>query len=614
MICYRAPLRDYNFVLNELLDYQDHLRALQGVSSLEPDEMSAVLESAASFAENTLVPLYQSADREGCRLDGDRVYTPSGFREAYDVYRQAGWIGMARPECWGGSALPPSLATVTSEIFATANWSWSMYPNLLPGAMDTLEAFGTEEQKARFLPKLVSGRWTATMCLTEPQCGSDLSLVRMQAEATEGGGWLLRGNKIFITAGDHDLTENIVHIVLARLPDAPAGTRGLSLFIVPKFRLDADGSPGARNGVVCGGLEEKMGLKGSATCALYFDGAQAELLGPPHRGLECMFVFMNAARIGAAQQGVVHAELGYQNALSYARERRAALAPGSAASTGRDPIVLHPDVRRMLLEQRAIAEGGRALILEAACLLDLAEMAVDSQRRESAREQLAFLTPILKGFITELGVDAASLAIQCLGGHGYIREWGLEQNLRDSRIATIYEGTTGIQALDLLGRKVVRDRGRMVHATRDRIRAHCAEAAGMPGLDAYARALAAETDQWTRLSEQLIEEARRDPYAVPAAATAYLMYAGYLMMGDVWLRAALLASRTLAQGAEDACYRAKLSTAAYFFSRMLPRALGLRAAIASGPSALRAADDPTFADPSLPVAPETVETNLRSAS
>ncbi|MEQ8262040.1 acyl-CoA dehydrogenase C-terminal domain-containing protein [Pseudohaliea sp.] len=590
MIHYDCPLRDFEFLLYEVLGYEHHLDSLQGRAPLDREQARAIFEAAAAFAEQALVPLYQSADAEGCRFVEGNVQTPAGFREAYAAWCDGGWAGLSRPAEWGGSGLPASLGVAVTELFATANWSWSMYPGLAPGAMDTLEAHGTRSQQARYLPPLVSGRWTATMCLTEPQCGSDLAQVRMRAEPAEDGRYTLTGSKIFITAGEHDLAENIVHIVLARLPDAPAGTAGLSLFLVPKFIPDDTGRPVSRNAVRCGGLEDKMGLKGSATCTLHFDAAQAELLGEPHRGLQCMFVFMNAARIGAGQQGVVHAELGYQNALAYAKDRRAMRAPGGG--DGPAPIVLHPDVRRMLLQQRAIAEGGRLLVLEAACLLDTADHGDSETSRSAARERLAFLTPIIKGFLTELGVEAAGLALQCLGGHGYIREWGLEQNLRDARIATIYEGTTGIQALDLLGRKVVRDDGRAVKREAETIAASCDRAARHGHIATHAQALKAECTQWVALTEALVADAGRDPFAVPAAATDYLMYSGYLLLGHAWLRAAEAAADALATAQADDLHESKLLTAVFYFSRIFPRVAGLRQMVGSGAGPLVAVTDP----------------------
>ncbi|KGE04376.1 acyl-CoA dehydrogenase C-terminal domain-containing protein [Pseudohaliea rubra] len=592
MIQYRCPLRDFEFALYEVLGYEQHLATLQGPVTPERADARAILEAAAAFAEKRLVPINQSGDAEGCRLLDDHVQTPAGFREAYAQYRDGGWTGLSRAPEWGGSGLPASLGVAVTEVFATANWSWSMYPGLASGAMDTLEAFGTAAQQARYLPPLVSGQWTATMCLTEPQCGSDLAQVRMQATPDPAGHYRLNGSKIFITAGDHDLAENIVHIVLARLPDGPAGTRGLSLFVVPKHLPNVDGSLGRRNGVRCGGLEEKMGLKASATCTLHFDDAEAELLGEPHRGLECMFVFMNAARIGAGQQGVVHAELGYQNALAYTHERLAMRAPGG--NSGPAPIILHADVRRMLLLQRAIAEGGRLLVLEAACLLDTAAFGRDEARGTAARDRLAFLTPIIKGFLTELGIEAADLALQCLGGHGYIREWGLEQNLRDARIATIYEGTTGIQALDLLGRKVVRDGAQAVQREAQTIAGSCERAGRHPQLADAARTLRDELFRWVAMSESLVSDAGDDPLVVPAAATDYLMYSGYLLLGHGWLRAADAAAGAIAAGCGDVHHESKLATATFYFARIFPRVVALREMIGAGPEALVAAADPAL--------------------
>lgn len=590
MIQYRAPLRDIEFALFEVLDYKRHLASLGGVTEIDLSDARAIFAGASRFAEQQLLPLNQSGDAEGCQLVEGDVRTPTGFKAAYCQYQEGGWTGLAEPTVWGGAGLPASMAIAVTELFATANWSWSMYPGLAPGAIATLKAHGTPRQMAHYLPRLVSGQWTATMCLTEPQGGSDLSLVRLRAEPAEDGHYRLTGNKMFITAGDHDLADNIVHIVLARLPNAPPGTRGLSLFLVPKYLSNEEGNLTTRNGVRCGGLEDKMGLKASATCALYFEDAYAELLGEPHHGLECMFIFMNAARIGAGQQGVVHAELGYQNALAYARERRAMRAPHGGA--GPDPIILHPDVRRMLLQQRAIAEGGRLLILEAAVLLDSTEFGVDAAAAMNAQYRLAFLTPVIKGFLTELGIEAANLALQCLGGHGYLRDWGLEQNLRDARVATLYEGTTGIQAIDLLGRKVVRDGGKAVAQEAELLMASCDRAMTHPDLETMARALRHETDQWTVLTKRIMRDAASDPLLVAAAATDYLMYVGYLLLGHSWLRAAITASEAKYEGSADNHHDSKLTTAHFYFARLFPRTAAHRAILLAGSSALAAEADP----------------------
>ena len=478
--------------------------------------------------------------------------------------------------------LPMSLNLLKSEMMGTANWSFNMYPGLSIGCINTLLQYGSDEVKARYLPRLVSGEWTGTMCLTEPQCGSDLAQVRCQARPLGDGTYALSGTKIFISSGEHDLTENIVHIVLARLPDAPPGTRGISLFLVSKYRLNPDGSLGERNPVHCGSIEHKMGISASSTAVLHFDGATALLVGQPNKGLEAMFTFMNTARIGTAIQGVAHAELSFQGALAYAKERRSmrALSGKKEPEQVADALVWHPDVRRMLLTQKAVAEGGRAMIYAAAQRADrmfAAAWAGDEaayQRHDSA---LGFFTPILKGFLTEMGVEAASLGVQVMGGHGYIREHGMEQILRDARIATLYEGTTGIQALDLLGRKVLQQsRGQCV---RDFTRSMLALArprlwSGGP-LGRMARALAWRAVQWNGLTLRLMLQARRNKEQVGAAASDYLMYSGLVMMGYHWAQMAFRADEALrsGQGAETAAfYRAKMDTARFYFERLLPRA------------------------------------------
>ncbi len=598
MLQYSAPREDLRFLLCHWLDYASHCQTLSDTPSLNQEELLAIIEAASTFAEKELLPLNQEGDRLGCHFREGEVRTPAGFREAYGSYCAAGFPGISRPESYGGSALPRSLATILTEFFATANWSWSMYPGLAHGAMDTLEVFGTSRQKALYLEPLVSGRWSSTMCLTEPQCGSDLALVSCRAESASDGLYRLTGTKIFITGGQHDLTENIVHLVLARLPNAPAGNAGLSLFLVPRELVGEKGTLQGKNRVICGGIEDKMGLKGSATCTMYFEGAQAELLGQANGGLAAMFVFMNAARIGAGQQGVVHAELGYQNALRYAQERRAMrspLVPKGAASTPH-PIVGHMDVRRMLLTQRAFSEGGRALIVDAACLMDIAERGEATKARVAER-RLALVTPIIKGFLTEVGIEASSLALQCFGGHGYLREWGVEQNLRDARISTIYEGTTGIQSIDLLSRKVLRDDLRELQGFVDDLRAHCSRCVAKPGLELWAQRLDQELLRFLRLSEDLRIQARDDECVVGAAATEYLMYAGYLLLGHYWLRMAETSQDLQSDGVCSKLARSKLATAGFYFQRILPRAHGLRESISAGPEPLAAMDDPSLALP-----------------
>jgi alkylation response protein AidB-like acyl-CoA dehydrogenase len=444
---YIAPQRDIRFVMNELLHSGDLYQTLPGCEEATEDLLNTIVAEAAKFSEEVLAPLNRSGDEEGCHWDDGVVTTPKGFREAYQQYVENGWPSLAAPLESGGQGLPSLLGVILNELTGTANWSWGMYPGLSHGAVRTIEHHGSDEQKEAYLGKLTSGEWTGTMCLTEAQCGSDLGLLRTKAEPQADGSYAITGTKIFISAGEHDLAENIIHIVLARLPDAPEGSKGISLFIVPKFNVNSDGGLGERNSVRCDSIEHKMGIKASATCVMNFDGARGYLIGPPNKGLACMFTFMNTARLGTAVQGLAHGELAYQGALTYARERlsmRSVSGPKNPDGPA-DPIIVHPDVRRMLLTQKALAEGSRAFLYYLAQLGDTAECA-EGERAKEAEDLMALLTPIAKAFITETGFESANLGLQVYGGHGFIREWGMEQIVRDARIAMLYEGTTGIQA------------------------------------------------------------------------------------------------------------------------------------------------------------------------
>jgi len=491
-----------------------------------------------------------------------------------------GWQGLSAPEEYGGQGLPASMGLFKQEMMGTANWSFSMYPGLSLGAMNTIFLHGSEDQKQTYLVPLTEGRWGGTMCLTEPQCGTDLGQVKTKAEPQADGSYKLTGTKIFISSGEHDLTENIVHIVLARLPDAPKGTRGISLFIVPKFLPAADGGVGERNGVNCGSLEKKMGIKASATCVMNFDGATGYLIGPENQGLECMFTFMNTARIGTAIQGVGPAELSYQWALDYARERRSmrALSGKKEPDQVADSLIHHADVRRMLLTQKAIAEGGRSMLYYAAKLADHmveAHTVGDDKKAEKYDDKLGFLTPILKGFLTELGNEAANLGVQVFGGHGYIREHGMEQIVRDTRIATLYEGTTGIQALDLLGRKVLlMTQGGAVREFTLKIANFARKHLTNKQLRPMAIELLKLTAQWNLLTVRVMLAARKDRDVVSAAAHDFLMYSGYVTMAYMWLRQAAVAADKLENGGDesDAFYQTKLATAEFYYERLLPRA------------------------------------------
>ncbi len=574
---YKVPLRDIRFAMNELLDFENHYAKLPGGEDASPDLVHAILEEGGKFTSQILSPLNQTGD-QGCKFDNGNVTTPEGFKEAYQQYIEGAWPSLAQNPEFGGQGLPESLALVISELVGTANWSWALYTGLGHGAMATLDVHGTEEQKAMFLPKLIEGSWTGTMCLTEPHCGSDLALLRTKAEPNGDGSYAISGTKIFITGGEHDMSENIVHIVLARLPDAPAGTGGISLFIVPKFNVDAEGNVGERNGVTCGSIEHKMGINGSATCVMNFDGARGYLIGPANKGLNCMFTFMNSARLFIAQQGVCHAELSYQGALTYARDRlqMRSLTGAKVPEKSADPIIVHPDVRRMLLTQKSYAEGGRAFTFLLAQLVDLADKSPDAAVREDAEKTLALLIPIAKGFLTEAGVEAASLGVQVFGGHGYISEWGMEQILRDSRIAPIYEGTTGIQAVDLLGRKVLASRGELLTNFTGKIRAFIEASSEVEGIAPLLAALVNNVDRWESLTQGIAARTGQNPDEMGAASFDYLMYSGYTLMAYLWAMSAVVASKKLAEGtSETGFYQSKLKTARFYFERILPRNEGL---------------------------------------
>ena len=587
---YKAPLRDIVFARDELLGFAGHYARMPGAEEATPDLVGSVLEEAAKFCEQVLAPLNRVGDEEGCtRSEGGVVTTPRGFKEAYRQFIDGGWPGLAAAPAYGGQGLPESLGLALAEMMGEANWAWAMYPGLSNGAKRTIEAHGTDEQKRIYLPKLVAGEWTGTMCLTEPHCGSDLGLLRTKAEPQPDGSYRLSGTKIFISSGEHDLAENIVHIVLARLPDAPAGTRGISLFLVPKFLPDANGAVAARNAVVCGSLERKMGIHGNATCVLNFDGATGFLIGPPNRGLNCMFTFMNSARLGTSLQGLASAELAFQNATRYARERlqMRSLSGPKAPDKPADPIIVHPDVRRMLLTMKAFAEGGRALIYFCGQQVDVALRAADETERARAESLLALLTPIAKGFLTETGVECAYLGMQVYGGHGYIAEWGMEQNLRDARIATLYEGTTGIQALDLLGRKVLGSQGQALMSFTKVVHEFCKANRENPAVQDLVEPLAQLNKEWGELTMAIGTAALANPEEAGAAAFDYLMYSGYAALAYFWAAAARVAADKLAAGtSEEGFYRGKQQTARFYFERLLPRTRAHAAAMRSGAATL----------------------------
>lgn len=583
MPAFKAPLRDMRFLLNEVFDFPAHYAGLSNGKDADKETVDAILEECAKLCEDVLAPLNLPGDEEGCRFDNGEVRTPKGFKQAYEMYVAGGWQGLSHPTEYGGQGLPMSLGLLKSEMTGTANWSFTMYPGLSLGCMNTIMQYASEAQKQVYMPPLVEGRWLGTMCLTEPQCGTDLGQIKTRAEPQADGSHALTGTKIFISAGEHDLTENIIHIVLARLPDAPPGTRGISLFIVPKILPNADGSLGARNGVHCTSIEHKMGIKASATAVLNFDAASGYLIGEPNKGLEAMFTFMNTARIGTAVQGVCHAEASFQGALAYAKDRRSmrALSGKKEPDKAADAIIHHADVRRMLLTQKAIAEGGRAMIYYAAQFADHMVNGIiegDPAKYKHWDDKLGFLTPILKGFLTEMGLEAANQGMQVFGGHGYIREHGMEQIARDARIATLYEGTTGIQALDLLGRKVlIMTRGKAVLEFTGQIARFARQHMTDNRLRPFVWQLAKLATQWNVLSGRILLIARKDRDIVSAASHHFLMYSGYVTMAYFWALQAAVASNRLAdgKGAESPdFYKAKIATARFYFDHLLPRAKG----------------------------------------
>lgn len=592
MPTYKAPLRDLQFVLHEVLDSEAHYQSI-GAEEATPDMIDAILSEAGKFCEDVLAPLNKVGDEEGCTLKDGVVTTPTGFKEAYAQWVENGWPSLSHKEEFGGQGLPESIGAAVNEFVSEANWSWGMYPGLSHGAMNTIELHGTDEQKETYLTKLVSGEWTGTMCLTEPHCGSDLGILKSKAEPNADGSYSISGTKIFISSGEHDMAENIVHIVLARLPGAPEGTKGISLFIVPKILPD-----GTRNEVACGALEHKMGIHGNATCVMNFDGAKGFLIGPENQGLKCMFTFMNFARLGTAMQGVASAELSFQGALEYAKDRLAmrSLTGPKAPEKPADPIIVHPDVRRMLLTQKAIAEGGRAMMHACSQLVDKVKYASDEETRKEADELLGFLTPIAKAFLTEVGTEAANHGVQVYGGHGFIKEWGMEQIVRDNRIAQLYEGTTGIQALDLLGRKVLMSQGESLKKFTKVVHKFCKANEDNATLKPLVEKLSALNKEWGEVTMQIGMKAMQNREEVGGASVDYLMYSGYITLAYYWLLMAKTAQDKLDAGADDAdFYQAKIKTAQFYFARILPRTESHKTMMLAGVETMMALDEEHFA-------------------
>ena len=574
MPSYTPPLRDMQFVLHELLGAVDQLKAIPRYADVDAETMDAVLEEAGKFAAGVLHPINLSGDAEGCTLDKTHhtVTAPKGFKEAYQQYVEGGWPALSCDPQYGGQGQPMVMNTCVFEMLNSANQAWTMYTGLAHGAYAALHAHGSDMQKKLYLPKLVSGEWTGTMCLTEPHCGTDLGLLRTKAEPQADGSYRVTGSKIFISAGEHDFAPNIVHLVLARLPDAPKGSKGISLFIVPKFKLKADGSPGERNPVVCTGIEHKMGIHGNATCQLSLDGAEGTLVGEPNKGLAAMFVMMNGARLGVGNQSLGLTEVAYQNALAYAKDRlqMRSLSGPKAKDKPADPIIVHPDVRKMLLTAKAYAEGGRALATWCALLLDQAEHHPDEKTRKDADDMVALLTPIVKAFLTDNGFTATNTCMQVYGGHGYIHETGAEQFVRDARINMIYEGTNTVQALDLLGRKVLMNQGATLKKVGAQIEALIRAEGVNESMAEFINPLAGLADKFTKFTTEIGFKGMTNPDEVGAAATDFLRVAGHLVFGYLFARMASVALKKIAAGDTDPFYAAKLQTARFYFARLFP--------------------------------------------
>ena len=597
MPSYRAPVEDTNFVLNDVLNYQRY-NNLPGFADASPDVVEAILSEGAKLAEGTLFPVNQTADREGCKRHSDgSVTTPKGYKQAYDLYREGGWLGLAVPEQYGGQGLPYLLHTAVGEYMSSANMALTMYPGLTQGAIAAILTHGTDEQKDTYLPKMVEGTWTGTMNLTEPHCGTDLGLLRTSAAPQKDGSYKISGQKIFISAGEHDMSENIIHLVLARIDGAPEGVKGISLFIVPKFILDENGNPGERNGVSCGSIEEKMAIHGNSTCVMNYDEAKGFLIGEAHKGLRAMFTMMNEARLGVALQGLSIAETAYQNAAIYARERIQGRALSGAAAPDKkaDPIIVHPDIRRNLMNIRAFNEAGRALILWTALNSDIAHRAGDEAERQAADDLVGLLTPVLKGVLTDKGFEHAVMAQQVFGGHGYIEEHGMSQYVRDARIAMIYEGANGIQALDLVGRKLALNGGRAITAFFKEVGDFCEANRENEKLSFFTKHLKKGLNDLQAATMWLMQNAMAKPDNAGAASNDYMHLFGLVALGFMWARMAKIAEEKLGSGEGNKAFlEAKLVTARYYFERIMPESAAHLARIQSGADSMMALNADTF--------------------
>ena len=592
MADYQAPLRDMRFVLNEVFEVANLWSELPGLAEVIDGETAiAVLEEAGKVIAGSIAPLNRSGDEEGCSWSEGAVATPAGFIEAYKTYAEGGWVGVGGDPLFGGMGMPKVIGAQVEEMVNSANLSFGLYPMLTAGACLALNSHASEELKQKYLPNMYAGVWAGSMCLTEPHAGTDLGLIRTKAEPQADGSYKVTGTKIFITGGEHDLTENIIHLVLAKLPDAPAGSKGISLFLVPKVMVNDDGSLGERNGVSCGSIEHKMGIKASATCVMNFDGATGWLVGEVNKGLAAMFTMMNYERLGVGIQGLALGERSYQSAIEYARERLQSRAPTGPVATDKaaDPIIVHPDVRRMLLTMKALNEGGRAFSTFVAVQLDIAKYSEDPAARKRAEEMVALLTPVAKAFLTDMALETTVHGQQIFGGHGFIREWGQEQLVRDCRITQIYEGTNGIQALDLLGRKVVGNGGAFYSLFAEEIKQFIAGADA--SLNEFTAPLKNAVAQLDELTAWVLDRAKSNPNEIGAASVEYLQAFGYVAYGYMW---ALMAKAALGKEGEDGFYVSKLGTARFFFARLLPRVQSLSAAVRAGSESLYLLDAEQF--------------------
>ena len=584
MQVYEAPIRDMLFNINELHE-DDGFGELEGFEDFDDDVTAAILEEANKFCRDVLLPINWSGDQEGCRIENGVVRTPKGFQEAYNQFREGGWTSLVSNPQYGGQGAPHALAKMVEEMTCSANLSFGLYPGLTTGASIALEGYGSEDLKDFYMPRLVSGEWSGTMCLTEPHCGTDLGMLRTKAEPQDDGSYLVTGNKIFISAGDHDLTENVVHLVLARLPDAPPGVKGISLILVPKYLPNDDGSLGDYNNVKATAIEHKMGLKASATCQMSFDDSKGWLVGKPHRGLEAMFLMMNTERVAVGIQGLGVGEIAYQSAVYYAKDRLQGRSLSGVKNPDgpADPIIVHPDIRRMLMTMRAYNEGSRAVSAWVSRALDAEHAAKEPEAKQRAADFVALMTPVVKALFTDLGHETAHMGVQVYGGHGYIQETGVEQFARDARIAQIYEGTNGIQALDLVGRKLPHKMGRNLraffHPVSNFIEDHIAD----EKIGHMVGALQQSFGALQLSTGHIAQKGMKDPEEAGAAATDYLKLLGFVAMGYTFAKAAKVAHAKLAEGTDDEdFYKAKLITAQYFFDRLLPPATAAFMAIKAG--------------------------------